>query len=199
MNIRLLLVTIVVLLGVGAGFAGYEALHSAPSGAAPQDTAQSGAKSGAIEGFQPLASPAVPVAASFLDEDGKPTDLSRFKGHVTLLNLWATWCSPCVREMPSLERLRAARESDHFVVATVSEDIQGAKAVDAFFTKNGLAGLPRYLDPQNTLGHAFKVEGLPTTLLLDPEGREIGRFEGEADWDGPAALNLIDRYAGKAG
>ena len=191
MNIRLLLVTIVVLLGAGAGIAGYFALHSAPSGAKPQDTA--------MAGFEPAASPAEPVAVSFLDEDGKPTDLSRFKGHVTLLNLWATWCSPCVREMPSLERLRTARENDHFVVATISEDIQGAKAVDAFFAKNGLAGLPRYLDPQDALLRAFKVNGLPTTLLLDSDGREIGRFEGEADWDGPAALRLINRYAGKAG
>jgi len=190
MNIRLLLVTIVILLGAGAGFAGYRALHSAPSGAPLQDTA--------MPRFQ-RADAAEPVAARFLDEDGKPTDLTRFKGHVTLLNLWATWCSPCVREMPSLERLRTARENDHFVVATISEDIQGAKAVDAFFAKNGLAGLPRYLDPQDALLRAFKVNGLPTTLLLDSEGREIGRFEGEADWDGAAILRLIDQYAGKAG
>jgi thiol-disulfide isomerase/thioredoxin len=190
MNIRLLLVTIVILLGAGAGFAGYRALHSAPSGAPLQDTA--------MPRFQ-RADTAEPVAADFLDEDGKPTDLTRFKGHVTLLNLWATWCSPCVREMPSLERLRTARENDHFVVATISEDIQGAKAVDAFFAKNGLAGLPRYLDPHDALLRAFKVNGLPTTLLLDDEGREIGRFEGEADWDGAAILRLIDQYAGKAG
>jgi thiol-disulfide isomerase/thioredoxin len=190
MNIRLLLVTVVILLGVGAGFAGYMALHSAPSDAKLQVAA--------MPSFQ-RADAAQPVAAAFLDEDGKATDLSRFKGHVTLLNLWATWCAPCIREMPSLERLRTARENDHFSVVTVSEDIQGAKAVDAFFAKHGLAGLPRYLDPQDALLHAFRVNNLPTTLLLDAEGREIGRFEGEADWDGPAVLRLIDQYAGKAG
>ncbi|MEI9982508.1 MAG: TlpA disulfide reductase family protein [Aliidongia sp.] len=191
MNIKLVLSTVVILLVAAAGAAGYIALHSAPSDASPQD--------GAMAGFQRAASTGAAVEAAFLDEDGKPTDLSRFKGHVTLVNLWATWCSPCVREMPSLERLRAARENDHFVVATISEDTQGASAVDAFFAKNGLAGLPRYLDPKDALSHAFKINGLPTTLLLDSDGHEIGRFEGEADWDGPAALRLIDQYAGHAG
>jgi thiol-disulfide isomerase/thioredoxin len=189
MNIKLKLLGVVVLLGAAAG-AGYFALHLAPSGAPPQD--------GVMVGFLPAA-PAPMPAVAFLDEDGKDTDLTRFKGKVTLVNLWATWCTPCIKEMPSLERLKTARESDHFTVATISEDIQGATAVDAFFTKNGVAGLPRYLDPKNAFNRAFKLNGLPTTLLLDRDGHEIGRFEGIADWDGPEALRLVDWYIAHPG
>jgi thiol-disulfide isomerase/thioredoxin len=191
MNIKRALVGVVVLLGAAAGGAGYIALHSAPSGAPPQD--------GVMAGFQRQADPAPMPAVAFIDEAGNATDLSRFKGKITLVNLWATWCSPCVKEMPSLERLKTARKSDQFDVATISEDVQGAPAVEAFFAKNGLAGLPRYLDPKNAMTRAFKLNGLPTTLLLDREGREIGRFEGVADWDGPEALRLIDWYVAHAG
>jgi thiol-disulfide isomerase/thioredoxin len=191
MNIKLTLLTVVIVLVAAAGAASYVALHSAPSDAPPQD--------GAMAAFQPASKPAPAPEAAFLDEDGKPTDLTRFKGKVTLVNLWATWCTPCVKEMPSLERLRTERENDHFAVATISEDIQGATAVDAFFTKNGLAGLPRYLDPKDALTRAFRLNGLPTTLLLDRDGREIGRFEGIADWDGPEAMRMIDWYVAHAG
>jgi thiol-disulfide isomerase/thioredoxin len=190
MDIKLKLLGVVVILGA-AGFAGYAALHSAPSDAPPQD--------GVMAEFHRQPAPVAVSGAAFTDEAGNDADLSRFEGKVTLINLWATWCQPCIKEMPSLARLKAAREGSHFAIATISEDLQGAKAVDAFFAKNDIGGLPRYLDPKNTISHAFKVEGLPTTLLIDGKGREIGRFEGGAEWDGPDALRLIDWYIAHAG
>jgi thiol-disulfide isomerase/thioredoxin len=191
MNIKLTLLGVVVLIGAAAGAVGFTRLHSAPSDAPPQD--------GEMAKFQRQAPPAPVAPAGFIDETGNATDLTRFKGKVTLVNLWATWCQPCIKEMPSLERLKAARSNDHFAIATISEDLKGADAVDPFFAKNDLAGLPRFLDPKNEVGRAFKVNGLPTTLLLDGEGREIGRFEGGAEWDDPSALRLIDWYVAHAG
>jgi thiol-disulfide isomerase/thioredoxin len=191
MNIKLILLGGVILLGTAAGSVSYLMPHSAPSDAPPQD--------GAIKGFHPDPAPQIVPAADFIDEIGKAIDLSHFKGKVTLVNLWATWCQPCIREMPSLERLKAAREGDHFTVATISEDVKGALAVEPFFAKSGLSSLPRYIDPKNALLRAFNVEGLPTTLLLDAQGREIARFEGAAEWDGPEALRLIDWYIKHSG
>ncbi|MGB8840995.1 MAG: TlpA disulfide reductase family protein [Aliidongia sp.] len=191
MNIRLVLLGGVILLGTVIGSFKFLMPHSAPSDAPPQD--------GAITGFHPLAAPLTVPAGDFIDEVGKAADLSRFKGKVTLVNLWATWCQPCIREMPSLERLKAAREGAHFTVATISEDIKGGLVVEPFFAKSGLSSLPRYIDPKNTLLRAFGVEGLPTTLLLDSEGREIARFEGAAEWDGPDAMRLLDWYIEHAG
>ena len=191
MNIKLKLWGGVILLGAAGAAASFVLLHLARSDAPPQD--------GVMAGFQRQVAPGTAPAAGFLDEAGNDTDLSRFKGKVTLVNLWATWCQPCIKEMPSLERLKAARESDRFTIATISEDLKGAAAVEPFFAKNGLAGLPHYLDPKNTLNRAFRVNGLPTSLLIDGEGREIGRFEGPAEWDGPDALRLIDWYVAHAG
>jgi|HubBroStandDraft_1064217.scaffolds.fasta_scaffold00005_111 thiol-disulfide isomerase/thioredoxin len=191
MNIKLKLLAVVILLGGAAGAIGFAVSHLAPSDAPPQD--------GVMAGFQRRPAPAPLPAVEFLDEAGNATDLSRFKGKLTLVNLWATWCQPCIKEMPSLDRLKAAREGDRFTIATVSEDVKGAAAVEPFLAKNSLGGLPRYLDPKNALLRAFGAAGLPTTLLLDGAGREIGRLEGPADWDGPEAMGLIDWYIAHPG
>jgi thiol-disulfide isomerase/thioredoxin len=151
-------------------------------------------REGAMAEFKPR-SPSTPApAVEFFDADNGKLDFSAFKGKVALINLWATWCLPCVKEMPSLEKLKQTHENDDFVVVTISEDRQGTKLVDEFFQKNGLKTLPRYVDPQSRIGRALKLNGLPTTVLLDPEGRELGRFEGSADWAGADALKLIDWY-----
>jgi len=149
---------------------------------------------GDVAEFKPASAPKPMAAVSFTDADDKPLDFSAFKGKLTLVNLWATWCAPCIREMPSLEKLKAARSGDRFDVVTISEDRQGAKVVNGFFDQHGIKTLPAYLDPKGTVGLALKLNGLPTTFLLDAEGRELGRFEGAADWSSPAALALIDWY-----
>ena len=147
---------------------------------------------GAMHEFILQTPPAPAPAVAFSDGDNATLGFKDFRGKVTLVNLWATWCAPCVKEMPSLEALKQARGSGDFDVVTISEDRSGLKVVDPFFEKNGLKSLPRYIDAESTVGRAFRVRGLPTTVLLDRDGNEIGRFEGGADWSGPDALALID-------
>ncbi len=116
--------------------------------------------------------------------------LSAFAGKPVLLNFWATWCAPCRREMPSLERLQARFGQDLAVLA-VSEDVAGAKVVAPFLAKLGLRAVTVYLDPKNVVGHAFEVQGLPTSFVINRTGEVLGRVEGEADWLSPAMLEII--------
>lgn len=189
-----LLAGVVVLGAVALGV--YAALHSAPSRAPSQAGASGSAPplTGAMANFHPTPSPTAAPAVDFTDETGAHGDLSRFKGKLTLLNLWATWCAPCIHEMPSLARLKAARDNDRFEVVTISQDLKGASAVDDFFAKNAIPGLPRYVDPKNTFSQVFRINAMPTTLLFDRDGNELGRLEGVAEWDGPDAQQLIDWY-----
>ena len=147
---------------------------------------------GAMHEFILQTPPAPAPDVAFSDGADATLGFKDFKGKVTLVNLWATWCAPCVKEMPSLEALKKAHASKDFDVVTISEDRGARKVVDPFFEKNGLSALPRYTDADSAVGHALHVRGLPTTLLLDRDGNEIGRFEGGADWSGANALALID-------
>jgi thiol-disulfide isomerase/thioredoxin len=141
--------------------------------------------------FVPAASPRPAPPVSFTDLAGKPVHLSDFAGKVVLLNLWATWCAPCRHEMPSLERLQA-RFGDKLAILPVSQDLGGNKVVAPFISKLGLTKLKVYLDPKSTVGRAFKVEGLPTSVLIDRDGRVLGRIEGEALWDSSKMLAVIE-------
>ena len=141
--------------------------------------------------FVPASPPRPAPQVSFSDATGASANLSDFAGKPVLLNLWATWCAPCRREMPSLERLQA-RLGDKITVLAISEDIGGNKAVAPFIAKFGLKAVKTYLDPKSTLTQAFNVDGLPTSFLIDRRGRVIGRVEGEAEWDSPKMLSVIE-------
>jgi thiol-disulfide isomerase/thioredoxin len=143
--------------------------------------------------FVPAASPQPAPPVNFTDLAGKTAHLSDFAGKVVLLNLWATWCAPCRHEMPSLERLQA-RFGDKLAILPVSQDLGGDKAVAPFISKLGLAKLNVYLDPKSTVGQAFKVEGLPSSFLIDRHGRVLGRVEGEAKWDSSKMLAVIEPF-----
>lgn len=129
--------------------------------------------------------------ATFADADGATVRLSEFRGRVVLVNFWATWCAPCVREMPSLARLQERLGGPEFTVVAVSEDREGREVVVPFVNKHGLAGLPVYYDGSGTASRALGVTGIPTSLLIDRRGREVGRLQGAAEWDAPDALALI--------
>jgi thiol-disulfide isomerase/thioredoxin len=128
--------------------------------------------------------------APFEDPEGEPTSLAEFTGKPVLLNLWATWCGPCVAEMPTLDAL-AAREKGGLQVLTVSQDLDGRKKVEAFFTKQGYRHLETWLDPKMELMTALKVDTLPTTILYDSAGREVWRVTGIDDWQSEGAAALI--------
>ncbi len=132
--------------------------------------------------FIPATPPQPAPEVSFTDTDGKPATLADLKGKPAVVNVWATWCDPCVREMPSLERLQADL-AGRLVVAAISEDRGGAKVVTPFVEKMELQKLRIYLDPKSNISHAFDLRGLPTSIILDAQGRVVGRVEGPAEWD----------------
>lgn len=141
--------------------------------------------------FVPASQPFPAPVISLSDTAGNSVDLNDFHGKLVLVNLWATWCEPCLREMPSLERLQS-RLGDRIAVIAVSEDRVGSKAVEPFIAKLGLKSVKTYLDPKSAVGHAFEVRGLPTSFLIDREGRVLGRVEGGAEWDSPKMLGVIE-------
>ncbi len=125
---------------------------------------------------------------AFLDAVGKPVNLADFRGKPVLLNLWATWCAPCIKEMPSLDAAAAAA-GDKVHVLAVSQDMQREK-VAPFFAERNLGHLAPYTDPEMGLSLSYKAN-LPTTIMLDAEGRELWRVSGAMDWAGAQAKALI--------
>ncbi len=151
-------------------------------------------RNGLMQFFEP-AVPARPAPEiTLFDGDGNLVPLSDFKGRVVLLNFWATWCAPCVREMPTLDRLQAKLGGPGFTVIAVSEDRGGAKVARPFLKKLGLDNLGVYVDVGGKVTRALGVTGLPTTLLIDAKGRLRGGLSGPAEWDSPEAVALIRYY-----
>ncbi|HEX7822925.1 MAG TPA: TlpA disulfide reductase family protein [Sphingobium sp.] len=128
----------------------------------------------------------------FTDPAGKDVTLDAFKGKPLLVNLWATWCGPCVAEMPMLDALAARYKAKGLVVLTVSQDMGEAGPVAAFFAKNKLPHLPAYRDPENLLGFYYATGVLPTTILYDREGKEVVRIVGAKDWADEEGRALIE-------
>jgi thiol-disulfide isomerase/thioredoxin len=130
-------------------------------------------------------------AVHFQDASGGERTLADWRGKVVLLNLWATWCLPCRKEMPALDRLQQALGSDRFEVVAVSVDRTGVSGARKFLDEAKVEKLALYADPTGRMAATLKAAGLPVTLLLDAQGREIGRLLGPAEWDGDDAKRLI--------
>lgn len=128
---------------------------------------------------------------AFNGPDGKPMTLNDLKGKVVLLNLWATWCAPCRKEMPHLNQLQEELGSDQFEVVAVSVDRGSAEKSKQFLAEVGATSLRFYHDPKAKVGFALMAIGMPTTLLFDRDGREIGRLVGPAEWHSKEAKDLI--------
>lgn len=128
---------------------------------------------------------------AFNDDKGQPRSLAEWKGKVVLLNLWATWCAPCKLEMPSLDRLQAKLGGADFAVLPVSLDRGGADVPRKFLSASNLANLPLLQDETAGLAGKIGAIGLPATLILDREGREVARLLGPAEWDSPHAVAVI--------
>ncbi|CAN7433790.1 TlpA disulfide reductase family protein [Rhizobium leguminosarum] len=124
-------------------------------------------------------------ALQFTDDAGRPQTLDMFRGKVVLLNVWATWCLPCRKEMPTLDRLQAMLGGSDFEVVALSIDRGGPEAVKKFYAETGIQHLAIHVDATSQAGFALASFGLPTTLLVDPQGRELGRLVGPAEWDAP--------------
>jgi len=137
---------------------------------------------------------AQPVPAiDFADSEGRAHGLAEFKGRVVVLNVWATWCVPCRTEMPALDRLQASLGGPEFAVVPISIDRGGAAKVAGFYSDIGIQNLAIYVDASGNALRDIGAVGLPTTLILDRAGREIGRIVGPAEWDDPAIVELLRR------
>jgi thiol-disulfide isomerase/thioredoxin len=132
------------------------------------------------------------VTGEFKDADGKTVDMSNWTGRVALVNLWATWCGPCRAEMPHLAKLQELYGSDQFEVVALSVDLKGAEASSAFLKDIKADNLALYVDQTAKAMNKLGAYGLPLTVLVDRQGREIGRLLGPADWAGEEAKRLIE-------
>lgn len=126
--------------------------------------------------------------------DGTQLNLGALQGQPVLLNLWATWCAPCKKEMPLLDELALERDGE-LRVLTVSQDLQGAEKVLPYFEQAGFQALEPWLDPHNGLGQHYDA-GLPMTVLYDANGQEVWRIAGDYDWSSAEAAGLIDEGIG---
>jgi thiol-disulfide isomerase/thioredoxin len=126
----------------------------------------------------------------FEDAHGAQHSLGDYRGKFVLLNIWATWCVPCVSEMPSLDALQRSADPARLAVIPLSED-RGDSVVGAFYKTHKITHLPIAVDHAGIAPSALKLRGLPTTLLIDPQGREVARIEGDEDWNSADAAYFL--------
>ena len=143
--------------------------------------------------FGRTASPKVIPELRFVDATGRAKTLADFRGKVVLLNVWATWCEPCREEMPTLDRLQARLGGDRFQVLALSVDQQGAPVARKFYDEVAIKALALYVDPTAKAAFVLNAPGLPVTLLVDRNGREIGRHLGAVKWDAPEVVERLQR------
>ena len=137
--------------------------------------------------------PVAMTETAFYDAADRPVSITDFKGRGVVMNFWATWCVPCVKEMPALSRLKDILAPSGVEVLTLSIDRAGAKIVKKFMKKNKINNLDILIDKKSAVLRKSNVTGLPTTLLIDPAGRIHGRVQGIAEWDNAEVVDYLKR------
>jgi len=140
----------------------------------------------------------LPPDLTFTDAAGTVRHFAQWRGRALVVNFWATWCPPCVAEMPALDRLHAALAREGIEVLALSNDRGGAAVVAPFYQRTGLRHIGIWLDPRGATGRALGVRVLPTTIILDRRGAEVARLLGDAEWDRADVIAAIRRLAGPA-
>lgn len=171
----------------------YMALLAFANGASAGPVDWAGVRDAGLPKLAELAEPRLSPDVALTDPDDAEHRLADWQGKVLLVNFWATWCAPCREEMPSLDALQAELGGDDFQVLTVASGRNPPAAIDRFFEEEGIEQLPRLMDPRQQLARAFGVVGLPVSVLIDREGREVARLIGDADWNSPAAHSVIEQ------
>ncbi len=185
-------VVVAIIIGVTEGPPGGDV-------AQPQTGTPAATGKGGVSKLVRVSPPRPLGTVAFEDAGRRPHSLSEWKGKVVLVNLWATWCAPCKEEMPSLNRLQSKLGGPDFAVVAVSLD-RGGTERPAKFLKDAAPSLQLYLDKTGRLMKTLRAPGLPVSVLVDREGREIARLAGAAPWDGPDAEAVIRAaIAGKSG
>ena len=189
---------VLVLAGAAAG--AYLALRTASEPLSPSQGAKNSdpvRQSAFI--FRAHGAPRAMPALAFEDGAGKGRALADFRGKVVLLNVWATWCVPCREEMPALDRLQQKLGGPDFEVLALSIDAGGTAAVKQFYNEIGIRSLAIYVDRTSRTIGTLGLIGIPATLLIDRQGREVGRRTGPAEWDGAEAVRMIEGHLKEAG
>ncbi|WP_254514983.1 TlpA family protein disulfide reductase [Novosphingobium sp. G106] len=172
---------------------GEKAQPQASTAAIPTDTVEPKGLNGAID-YTHKGSPL--PAFSLTDAAGKTTKLAAFKGKPLLVNLWATWCAPCVLELPMLDKLAETRGGE-IKVLTVSQDMTGTEKVAPFLEGKGLKHLEPWLDQRNDLAFQYGASTLPTTVYYDASGKEVWRYVGGHDWTSADTAKMLAEGLGK--
>lgn len=182
---RILMCAFMIFLGATPGFSG---------GGPPV--------SGSVQNFvvfdKPIPAPLIPLSA----RAGGEQSLSDYGGKIVVVNFWATWCGPCVREMPTLARLQEKFTGEDFAMVIVSQDRGGWRDIDRFMKRQKLDFPNSLLDDRLKLSREMQVRSLPVVAILDRQGNEVGRVVGGAEWDTPEAFGLVEYYLnddGKSG
>lgn len=181
---------ILALVGIAVLLASAFGIHFAMS--------ENGLPSSGATLMQPASAPQPVPELRFQSAEGEPLALSDFRGKFVLLNVWATWCVPCRKEMPALDRLQQKLGGSDFAVVALSIDRGGPAAVRLFYEEIDIRTLDIYIDPGAEATATLKTVGIPTTLLVDREGRELWRRTGPAEWDSPRFLESLRRHMGGA-
>ena len=184
--------TLLVLLSVFiAAIVAFWVTQSSPTG----NFTQSEQPPAALPELHWHPSPIEVPPVTFKDEDSQDISLSHFLGMPVLLNLWATWCAPCIAEMPALDQLQASLPEASLTIITLSLDRGGLAEIEPFWEKTKLMSLKMYFDTTMSAGQTLSARGLPTTLLINREGREVARIEGPAEWASPEAIGYFGELA----
>ena len=159
----------------------------------PNESSPAAAEVGPHKGIDRSHKGQAAPTAVFSNPDGGESSIARFKGVPVLVNLWATWCAPCVKELPTLDKLAAAHRADgQLGVVAVSQDSGPQASVTAFLAKLNVKDLGAYHDPKMALSGALGPDTvLPTTMLFDATGKEVWRYVGDLDWTSPEAAKLL--------
>ncbi len=142
-------------------------------------------------------SPQILPEIAFTDETGTPSTLDYWRGKFVLLNIWATWCTPCRAEMPIMDRLQSQLGGDNFELVALSIDRAGVGVVRKFFDEIGIGNLRIFIDPTMQTASDLKVFGLPATILVAPDGYELGRLVGPTEWDTPEMIAFLEAIIAK--
>ncbi|WP_306113130.1 MULTISPECIES: TlpA disulfide reductase family protein [unclassified Roseovarius] len=169
----------------------YMALALGANGALADMSDIAALRTGDMKKLNLHAAPKEVSQATFIHEDGSDATLADLKGKVILLNFWAVWCGPCKIEMPMLSELQADLGGDGFAVVTLATSRNPPPAMTKFFEERGIDNLPLHRDPKSAVAREMGVFGLPVTVILNPEGQEIGRLTGEADWSSDSAKAVL--------
>jgi thiol-disulfide isomerase/thioredoxin len=132
----------------------------------------------------------------FTDAAGKALTLANYRGNGLVVNIWATWCGPCVAELPTFAAIAPTLAKSKILVLPISVDLDGSKSVKPFYISHGITSLPVLLDPDGSATDALNTDGIPVSIIINPQGQLVARLDGSANWNSPATLALIKQLAG---